>query len=575
MPNSASEHAVAEKGRAIPMTVSDLHDSKAVASSWRADVSQWDQPARPRNVVTAARNFHAAISLHRRGRLREAEQLYRAVLAVNKSDFDCLHNLGLLHAQEGRFADAVGLLRAGARQDPRSVEVHNNLANVLALLKRHDEAIAGFRIAITLKPDFAEAHNNLGNALAAQGRSDEAVGHYARASALRPDYADPHVNLGNIRDAQGRLEDAAAHYRRALAISPGVPQTHCRLGDILERQGRIDEAAACYQRALVLRPNDAEAHCRLGTLLLAQRKLTAATACFEQAVALDPDFPEAWLGLGHAFHQARRYDDALAAFDKAPGLAEAWLGRARALRRLNLPEEAVVAYRQALAKGGDAEVIHYYLASLGAAPTPVAAPKRLVSAIFDRYCDRYDQHLVGTLKYQTPDLLFDAVVRLVPPRKLDILDLGCGTGLLGARFRPLARTLTGVDISPNMLEVARQRQIYGELVCGELIEFMQTQTKAFDLAVAADVLVYIGDLSRVFQHVRGALREGGIFGFSVEASEQRDFVLGSTLRYSHSAAYLRKLSDVHGFVPETIESKILRQEDGNDVVGHLAILRRL
>jgi predicted TPR repeat methyltransferase len=522
------------------MTVSDLDDRKAVASSWRAEVIPWDQPAPPRNGVTAAQNFHAAVSLHRHGRLREAEELYRAVLAVNKSDFECLHNLGLLHAQEGRFDDAVGLLRAGARQDPRSVEVHNNLANVLAILKRHDEAIAGFRIAITLKPDFAEAHNNLGNALAAQGRSDEAIGHYARALALRPDYADAHVNLGNIRNQQGRIEEAAAHYRRALVTSPSVPQTHSRLGDILRRQGRIEEAAACYQRAL----------------------------------ALEPDFAEAWLGLGHVLHHARRYDDALTAFDKAPGLAEAWLGRARALRRLNRPQEAIVAYRQALSKGGDAEVIHYYLASLGAAPTPVAAPRRLVSAIFDRYSERYDQHLVGTLKYRTPDLLFDAIVRLVPPRGLDILDLGCGTGLLGTRFHPLARTLTGVDISPNMLEVARQRQIYGELICRELIEFMTTQTKAFDLAVAADVLVYIGDLSRVFQHVRGALRKGGVFGFSVEASEEQDFVLRSTLRYAHSAAYLRRLSHDHGFVLETIEPKVLRQEDGNDVVGQIAILRR-
>jgi predicted TPR repeat methyltransferase len=103
---------------------------------------------------------------------------------------------------------------------------------------------------------------------------------------------------------------------------------------------------------------------------------------------------------------------------------------------------------------------------------------------------------------------------------------------------------------------------------------MQTQTKKFDLAVAADVFVYIGDLSRVFHEVRGALRDGGLFGFSVEASEGQDFVLRSTLRYAHSAAYLRTLSQHHGFILETIESKVLRQEDGNDVVGHIAMLRR-
>jgi predicted TPR repeat methyltransferase len=430
------------------------------------------QARRPGHFATTARNIHSAKSLHRQGRLREAEQLYRAVLEVNESDFDCLHNLGLLHAQENRFDDAIRLLRAGARQDPRSVEAHNNLGNVLATLQRHDEAAAGFRIAIALQPDFAEAHNNLGNALAMQGRSDQAVEHFAQAVALRPDYA------------------------------------------------------------------------------------------------------QAWLGLGNAFEQGQHYRDALAAYDKAPGLAQAWLGRARVLKRLNRTQEAVVAYRRALAEGGDPEIIRFFLASLGAEPAPAAAPKRLISTVYDQHAVHYDQHMVGTLKYRIPDLLLDAMARLLPSRKLDILDLGCGTGLLGARFRPLARTLRGVDISPKMLELARQRRIYDDLICGELVEFLQTQAQELDLVVAADVFAYIGDLSRVFDEARNALKRGGLFGFSAEAGEGRDFVLRPALRYAHSAAYLRKLSQEHGFIVETIESKVLRREDGDDVRGHIAILRR-
>lgn len=133
-----------------------------------------------------------------------------------------------------------------------------------------------------------------------------------------------------------------------------------------------------------------------------------------------------------------------------------------------------------------------------------------------------------------------------------------------------------------MLEVARQRQIYDHLVCGELIEFLQTraqeaardESRSFDIALAADVFVYLGDLSGLFHEVGRALRPGGLFGFSVEAGASRDFVLRSTLRYAHSAAYLRRLSHLHGFVVETITSEVLRQEDGNDVVGHLAVLRR-
>jgi predicted TPR repeat methyltransferase len=488
----------------LDLTAFDLDEPRPAGRSRRADADDRFKSTAPRN--DAARNYHAAVAHHRHGRLREAAALYRAVLDVNASDFDCLHNLGLLRAQEGRLDDAVGLLRASARQDPRSVEVHNNLANVLALLRRHDEAVAGFRIAIALKPDFAEAHNNLGNALAVQGATEEAIGHYAQALRLRPDYVDAHVNLANSLQERRRLADAAAHYRRALAISPG--------------------------RA------------------------------------------EAWLGLGQTLYQTERYEEAVAAFAKAPELADAWLGRARALRRLRRWADAIAAYRAALAKGGDAEIIGYYLASLGAAQAPRAAPRRLVSALFDHDSDRYDQLVVGALKYRTPELLFDAVARFASAHKSDIVDLGCGTGLSGMRFRPLARTLTGVDLSAKMIAVARQRQIYDDLLCGELIERLQTQPDAFDIAIAADVLVYFGDLSGVLHHVRCALRPGGLFAFSVEAGDIQDFALRSTLRYTHSATYLRKLARDRGFAVEAIESGVLRQEDGDNVVGYLAVLRR-
>jgi predicted TPR repeat methyltransferase len=176
------------------------------------------------------------------------------------------------------------------------------------------------------------------------------------------------------------------------------------------------------------------------------------------------------------------------------------------------------------------------------------------------------------LKYSAPDLLFDAMARFVAARKLDILDLGCGTGLAGARFHPLARTLTGVDFSSNMLEAARQRHIYDKLVCGELIGFLQLQTEYFDLVIATDVFLYIGDLSGVFQGVRGALRDRGFFAFSVEVSAERDYMLRNNRHYAHSGAYLRKLAKDEGFLLETIESRVIRQDDGVDVPGHIAIL---
>jgi predicted TPR repeat methyltransferase len=193
--------------------------------------------------------------------------------------------------------------------------------------------------------------------------------------------------------------------------------------------------------------------------------------------------------------------------------------------------------------------------------------------LYDRYADQYDQHVAGALKYRTPELLLDAIGRFVQSSNLDILDLGCGTGLFGALLRKRARTLTGVDLSPNMLKIARRRQVYDDLICDELVDFLSTRSERFDLAVAADVFVYIGDLSEVFQAVQCRLRPGGLFCFSVEAGDDEDFALGTNLRYAHSAAYLRKLAKDHVFALEAIESSVIRHDKGAQVLGHLAVLR--
>lgn len=88
-------------------------------------------------------------------------------------------------------------------------------------------------------------------------------------------------------------------------------------------------------------------------------------------------------------------------------------------------------------------------------------------------------------------------------RKLDILDLGCGTGLAGAWLKDYARTLVGVDISDKMVSIAKKKGLYEELHVNSIQNFLNKLdgNKNFDLVVAADVLSYIGDLSDVIPQV--------------------------------------------------------------------------
>ena len=487
--------------------------------------------------------FRQAADLHRKGDLAAAERLYSLILKVRPAQLDTLHMLGILRHQQGRHTEALSSIGAALKINPTFLPALLNYAVVLQALNRPAEALASYDKALAIKPDCAEALNNRGNALRDLNRIAEAVTSFDNALAINPDCAEALFNRGNALQGLNRTVEALASFDKALAIKPVYAKALYNRGNTLRNLNRTAEALASFDKALAINPNDA------GSLH----------------------------GRGNALQHLGRHAEALASYDKAlqtnPDLAEAWIDRGGVLQGMKRPEEAVAAYRQALAKGGDAEMIQFALASLGAEAAPIRAPRKFVAELFDQCADRFEERLVGQLKYQAPDLLFDLFGRFVPSGKLDILDLGCGTGLAGARLHPFARTLTGVDLSFNMLKIARQRQIYDDLICAELVEFLGKRPKSFDMAVATDVLVYIGDLSSAFHGARGALRDGGLFGFSVEAGEEKDFVLRSTCRYTHSVSYLRKLAETHQFHVEAIESIVIRQQDGNDVVGYLAMLR--
>jgi predicted TPR repeat methyltransferase len=369
-------------------------------------------------------------------------------------------------------------------------------------------------------------------------------------------------------------------------LQPGHVEALLGRAGVLCELKRLAQALAAYDRVLALDPRNVKAWLARADLLShamasdlrKHRSWGDILSGYDRALALEPDCVEALLGRGYILnHQLNRHQDALAAYERAlaldPDRSGAWLSRGEALEKLKRPAEAIESYRQALAKGADNEIVQFALAVLGAVAAPAAPPKDFVVRLFDDYAGHFEDHLVGRLKYGVPEKLFGAMAALVPAGDIDILDLGCGTGLVGARFRPLARKLVGVDISSEMIEVAGRRKVYDDVVCGELIEFLSTQTGAFDLVLAADVFIYIGDLAEVFRGVRKALRAGGLFGFSTEACADGDFALSATRRYSHSRSYLERLARDCGFAPELIEHIVVRQQDGVDVMGDLVILR--
>jgi predicted TPR repeat methyltransferase len=239
-------------------------------------------------------------------------------------------------------------------------------------------------------------------------------------------------------------------------------------------------------------------------------------------------------------------------------------------------EPAIRFYRRYLREHpGDAEAVHM-IASLGGRTPPKRASDDYLRLHFDSYAEDFDKSLVGELEYQAPKVLRKLIDRVRGARapKADVCDIGCGTGLVGLELKSLARTLTGVDLSRKMVSLSRKRGIYDRLSVGEVTTFLRANRGRFDLIVAADVLIYFGDITELFAAAADALRPGGLFAFTVESRRGGTYHLTVSGRYTHNPVWLRKVGAAAGLRERRTLKARLRYEMAKPVMGHYAVMEK-
>ncbi len=338
------------------------------------------------------------------------------------------------------------------------------------------------------------------------------------------------------------------------------------------------EAGIAFEKSLALDPRQANAWFRLGNVReeLGGDILEAA-GCFEKAVALDPAHARAWNNLGRVQQRRGLDEQAVASYRKAmqadPALAQACLNLGRLAGTRGDHALAAQCFKAGLDHHpGDPTFEH--LSAAAAGRSTERAPAGYVTNLFDGLAQQFEHHLVRELEYQVPE----ALAKLVRP-ELEagsrVVDLGCGTGLVGMALEGAQAQIVGVDLSPRMLEIAARRGAYARLEQGELAEVLARMPAGSVHAVlAADVFIYVGDLAAVFAAVARVLAPRGLFAFSVEGLESGSYMLQPTGRYAQSPGYLRSLAALAGLEERSLEPAHIRREGQGHAEGWLALFAR-
>ena len=455
---------------------------------------------------------------------------------------------GLSRFAVGDYRSAEQAFRTVAEIAPHEPMAWNNLALVLVALGELDQAVPALRRSLTLDPAQVSPWVNLAGALLRQDRSADAVA--AAKGALARDPANPEAwqILAMGHAAAEDFAAAAEAFQRTLELTGESHLLRLHLAAALLKSGRFEEAAYSAARALALDLTSIAAlevsrMCDFIVAALAD-DLTRARAAYPETLFDDSAETD------RVFRTALLYLD--------------WAGRREAA--------ILVAGGWAAQRPDCVEAIHMLDAALSRAVA--RQPAELVSQAFDDIADDFDDRLVRRLGYQGPERLEALIAaHVAPDGGLDILDLGCGTGLCAPFLKPFARRLAGVDLSAGMLAKAAARGLYDDLQTADLLTALAAGEARWDLLIAGDTFPYLGDLTEVFESAARALKPRGWFAFSTEATDLDGYLLKGNGRFAHGAGYIQRLTAA-GFEIVAEAGGVLRREATNPVDGGFYLLRR-
>ncbi len=494
-----------------------------------------------------------AVAYYRSGKFSAALRSFLNVLAEDPKREDILIYIANCYDGLGQKEDAAVYYRKALQANKRSDVAAANLSIIRYELQDYAQAKAAAERALKINPRNVSALSVMGNLRYRKKDFGGALKFYQQAMDVERYFYTAVFNAASVYFERNDFNTAYFYAKRAVKSRPNALEAQHLLACTCVELGHCDEAILILSALYRKNPQD-DWLCNLLSQTLQQKKeYDRALEMGWRAVVLSKGNNDQHINFGYLLYEVAVESPSTDVLS----YARRW--------QQEYPDNPIVKHMSgAMLNAGHVSQIN----------------SAYVRKIFDVFADDFDS-VLGSLDYAVPSLMaraLEALAQNVKLKKMKILDAGCGTGLCGTYLKKYAkfRGLDGVDLSENMLAVARRKKLYTHLYNRDLSEFLSCHENSYDLINAADVFTYFGELGSVFVLMFEALKSGGRVLFSISENDhnQDDYFLHLSGRFLHRKTYVEEGLKKRGFILEKLNRVKLRNEGETEVWGWIVMARK-
>lgn len=476
--------------------------------------------------------------------------------------------------QQENFSGLVTKGETFLREYPTDLKLLNIIGSAWAGLGEYQKSINLLESVIGADNNYANGHHNLGLTYLHAGQFENAIERLVTAVSLNPKSPSFKNSLGTAHFKSGDLRKAVEIMQAAIELDDSNAMLQRNLGEFRLAQGNIDAAREVLENALQIDPTDYQSMILLGGIFIKLDFPQKAMAQLSAASVIQSSDPELYMTIARFWRKYNQPIKELDALNRVieikPELCDGYAVLAEALARHGNPGGALTAYKKCLEIDSEHTEARHFVAALQGNNTP-SAPKEYVTKLFDQYASDYENSLTVDLAYNSPSMIAKMLSSRITSGEVfnEVLDLGCGTGLAGRAIASLVGRICGVDLSKKMIAIAEEKDVYDRLDVGDIIDAVKHNPQQYDLYIAADVLIYLGDLEELFSALRCNAKSGATLVFTTELKTDGSYELLPSGRYAHSVEYVANLCQKHSMEIVSSEQIDLRKEANKVLAGIL------